>query len=215
LRFSLKTMLAMMLVVSVAMWTLIHPGSLNASTVAATTVVALVAVLLLAFRVRSKFLTCVAVLGAFYLLVADGGFFQNWERSLPTEWALEESCPMETVIISGLKPSDSLSVSLWRMLHGKEKHIESPDRSSVPVVLYDLSDVGERVNLRMPVYAATTVNTVVTFAKRDCPKNKPTFILGHCWFVLFTLLVAFFVLTRNNDSVFARSPADDSIYCGK
>lgn len=204
-RFSLKTLLSLTLLSSVAMWSLIHPSLSIATVVALGSLVSVALAFSLALALRRYVLGSITVLCFAYLLLADGGLVPTGERFLPTEKILAKSSSHQTMIESGVKGKriTSLSQFLWSSWRERSRASEQPEQTRdpdtrsqrVPNVVIDDSSIV----IELPKFAPVTAS--VTVSKRESPENMPFFILGHSWFVLTVIAISTVVLSSRDDSV--------------
>lgn len=121
-QFSLSTLFLWIALCAVAALTLKQPSLVSAGIVVSLTVASLVLLAIIGVCRRSLRTIGIVIACVAYLFIADGGVFPNAERFLPTEWLLAKRTQIETDIVSGWKPSKSLSLWLFRTLTQPNGH---------------------------------------------------------------------------------------------
>ena len=197
-KFSLKSLLTLVSLFRIATYTLNSPSLTAAVVMAISTGSYLISILILGFRKRRIFLVSVACLCGCYLGVADGGMWRISPWNLPAERLLNQHPVSQGYFSDSPIRSDSLLKWAWltcieeyRKTNNMASSVEIP--TTLPASTISL-DNGKTIDL--PAMALSTVNAVVIVdskgtrvrvVERYSPKNKPFFIIGHCWFVIFAL----------------------------
>lgn len=203
LNFSLKTLLALVAFAGIASCLMARPTIFAAIVVALLAVLSLVTLTIIGLWIRRPFPIVVACACVCYLGIADGGWFPELERYLPTEWLLCQCSTSHTVIDSGRKRSVSLSKWAARVCleeNHKDRNLNASSEHfpSHPTIVASDDSSNISTTVKLPKFAMTTVNTIRTVTKRDDPENRAFFIIGHCLFVILSAVFVILLQSRRD-----------------
>ena len=211
LRFSLKTMLVLITLTGVAIHSMTHPCLLTAVATVIATGGCLLFLFVSGLRKRRYFLAAVAGLCACYLVVADGSRVLPWsEWQLPPERIFNQNPASQEYFADNPIRSDSLliwsyltCIEEYRKANGMSSSVDTPR-----IIPASGLDVGNGKTIQLPAITTTPVSTVVMVdsngnkvrvVQRYSPKNKPFFIIGHCWVALAIVIPSLLILASEKE----------------